>query len=125
MLRLRRFRSVQDAGYFGLNEAATNTKTAVFKLKFCTEPVRQGSHQLKAQPSIGGWVEILRKTDAVVGDFDHEGAVVSRLATDMDFHRQARRMRVLSGVGQKLGGDKSGVKCVTRVDVAVAGIFDR
>ena len=61
MLLLHRFRSVEDVRHFGLNKTATNTKTAVFKLKFCTEPVRQGSHQLKAQPSIGGWVEILRE----------------------------------------------------------------
>ena len=75
---LRRFRSVQDAGYFGLNEAATNTKTAMFKLKLGAQPVRQGPHELKAQPSIGGRVEILRETDAVVSHFHDEGAVVSR-----------------------------------------------
>src|ERR1700733_7965839 len=106
MLLLRRFRSVQEAGYFGLNEAATNTKAAVFKLKFSTQPVRQRSHQLKAQPSIGGWIEILRETDAVVRHFDHEGAVVSRLATDMDLHRESGRRRVFAGGGQKLGGNR-------------------
>ena len=54
----------------------------MFKLKFSTQPVRQGSHQLKAQPSIRGWIEILRESDAVVGHFHRKGAVVSGLATE-------------------------------------------
>src|ERR1700733_13754400 len=120
MLLLRRFRSVQHAGYFGLVEAATNTKTAMFELKLGTHPVGQGPHQLKAQPSICCWIEILRETDAVVSHFHREGAVVSGLATDMDLHRQPRRMRVFAGVGQKLSGNEPG----TRGDMAIAGIVD-
>jgi hypothetical protein len=35
-----------------LNKPGANTKTVAFKLKFCVKPIRQGSHELKAQPSI-------------------------------------------------------------------------
>src|SRR5258705_7550707 len=34
-------------------------------------------------------------------------------------------MRILCGVGQELGGDKPGMKCMTRVEVAIARIIDR
>ena len=33
-------------------------------------------------------------------------------------------MRILAGVGKKLGGDKPGVECMARVDVAVARTMD-
>jgi hypothetical protein len=96
----------------------------MFELQFSVQPARQGPHQLKAQPAIGGWIEILRKTDAVIRHFDHEGAIVFGLAPDMHLHRQSRRMRVLAGIGQKLSGDKSGMKGVARVDVAIAAMID-
>jgi hypothetical protein len=124
MLLLRRFRSVQDAGYFGLNETATNTKTAMFELKLGTQPVGQGPHQLKAQPSICCWIEMLRETDAVVDHFHREGAVISGLATDMHLHEQSRRNGVFAGVGQKLSGNKPGMKRMTRIDMAIAAMVD-
>jgi hypothetical protein len=49
-----------------LNKPGANTKTVVFKFKFCVKPIRQGSHELKAQPSICRRIEICRETDAVV-----------------------------------------------------------
>jgi hypothetical protein len=44
----------------------------MLELKFCIKPVRQGSHELKAQPSIGGRIETLGETDAVVLHFHQE-----------------------------------------------------
>ena len=63
---------VYDAKMFWLNKASANTKTVVFKLKFCVKPIRQGSHELKAQPSICRRIEILREADAVVRHFHQE-----------------------------------------------------
>ena len=54
------------------NKAGANTKTVRFKLKFSFQTIRQGSHELKAQSPIRGWIEILRETDAVVSHFHHE-----------------------------------------------------
>src|SRR3984957_4035324 len=118
------FPLIQHIRWFGLNEAATNTEAVMFELQLSVQPVRQGSHQLKAQPSIGVWIEILRETYAVIRHFDTKGAIVLGLATDMHLHRQSRRMRVLAGIGQELGGDQSGMKGVARIDVAIAGMID-
>jgi hypothetical protein len=49
-----------------------NTEAVVLKLKFGIEPICQSSHELKAKPSIGGRIEILRETDAIVSDLHHE-----------------------------------------------------
>src|SRR6476659_663633 len=42
----------------------------------------------------------------------------------MDLHYQARRMRVLAGVRNELGGNERRVECMTRVDVTGAGIVE-
>ena len=55
-----------------LNEAGGDTKTVMLKLKFGIEPIRQRSHELKAQSSIGGRIEMLWEADAVVRHFHHE-----------------------------------------------------
>jgi hypothetical protein len=91
------------------DETHANTEAVVFKLKLGPEPVRQRSHELKAQPSIFGRIETFRETNAVVGHFHQERTVVFGLSADVDLHRQARRMRILAGVGEKLGGNEPDV----------------
>ncbi len=54
------------------HEASANTKTVMFKLKFCVKPICQGSHELKAQSSICRRIEIFREADAVVRHFNEE-----------------------------------------------------
>src|SRR6185437_352448 len=108
----------------GLHKPGANTKTAVFKFKFCVEPVRERPHELKAQPAIGRGIEILGKADAVIRYFDQERAVVLGLAMDLHDHRQAGGVSIFDCVGKKLGGDKPGVKRMTRLDIAFAGTFD-
>src|ERR1700721_764392 len=52
------FPLIQHVRWFGLNEAATNTEAVMFELQLSVQPVRQGSHQLKARPSTGFGFEI-------------------------------------------------------------------
>lgn len=52
-------------------KAGANTKTVMFELKFCVKPIRQRSHELKAQPSICRRIETLGEADAVVASGDN------------------------------------------------------
>jgi len=72
---------------FWFNKPGANTKTVMFKVKFCMKSIRQRPHELKAKSSIDRRIEILGKTDAIVSHFHHERAIISRLAVDMDLHR--------------------------------------
>ena len=57
---------------FWSNETSANTKRIVFKLKFRMKSIRQRSHELEAEPSVCGRIEILREADTVVSHFHHE-----------------------------------------------------
>jgi hypothetical protein len=57
---------------YWLNKAGANAEAVMFKLKFGIEAICQCPHELEAQPSICGRIEILREADAVVSHFHHE-----------------------------------------------------
>jgi len=57
---------------FWPNKPGANTKTVMFKVKFCMKSIRQRPHELKAKSPIDRRIEILRKTDAIVSHFHHE-----------------------------------------------------
>ena len=57
---------------YWLNKAGANAKAVMFKLKFGIEAICQCPHELEAQPSICGRIEILREADAVVSHFHYE-----------------------------------------------------